>query len=280
MPLSTPFPTLELSDPAFERDHLRAVTVKSPALGHRADVSVFVPPNSSGDAPMQHLLVLLHGVRGSHWVWPLKSGVHLIAQQLIAAREIPPLVIAMPSDGLSRDGSGYLSHPDPSGSSAEDVERWILDEVPAIARIAAPTLATEAAVSIAGLSMGGYGALRLGAKYPDRFTAISAHSAITRIEEFGEFVSEPFSDYLRCGTPQDLSPLHWLRLHRDRLPRLRFDCGLADDLLAGNRRLHHELDLAAISHTYREYPGGHEWSYWQQHVAETLRFTTRADHTP
>jgi len=43
----TPSPTVELSDPRFERDGLRLVTVKSPPLGRRADVTVYVPPGAA-----------------------------------------------------------------------------------------------------------------------------------------------------------------------------------------------------------------------------------------
>ena len=106
-----------------------------------------------------------------------------------------------------------------------------MDEVPAIARIAAPALRADAKIAIGGLSMGGYGALRLGAKFADRFSSISAHSAITDIREMAKFVEEPISDYLVCAPSEELSAIYWLRKHRDRLPRLRFDCGLDDPLI-------------------------------------------------
>ncbi len=262
------FRTVELSDSAYEYEGLRTVTVKSAALGRRADVSVWVPETE----PIGTLLILLHGVYGSHWVWPLKAGVHRTAQRMLAAGEIAPMVIAMPSDGLSRDGSGYLTH-----ASAGDAERWIVEEVPAVARLAAPALRADAKIAIAGLSMGGYGALRLGAKYAGRFVAISAHSAITEISEMERFVEEPLSDYLEYAPREELSALYWLRKHRERLPRLRFDCGVDDELIAGNRQLHAALEADDIAHEYQEFSGGHEWPYWRQHVERTLRFASRAE---
>lgn len=255
------FHTVELSDSRFERDGMRLVTVKSHALSGRTDVTVWVPEAEG----VSTLLILLHGVYGSHWAWSLKGGVHQVAAQMIADGEIEPMVIAMPSDGLSRDGSGYLPRPH------MDVEQFIVDEAPAIARLAAPALNEDARLGIAGLSMGGYGALRLGAKYAERFCAISAHSAITDLDDLASFVEEPLSDYCGCAPPEELTVLHWLRLHRDRLPPLRFDCGTEDSLLTSNRKLHQELRREEIPHDYAEYPGGHEWSYWQRHVAETLR---------
>ncbi len=260
------FRTVELSDPAFEQGGLRLATVRSPSLGRRADVSLWVPQAEH----ISILLILLHGVYGSHWVWSQKAGVHCIAQGMLSAGEIRPMVIAMPSDGLSRDGSAYLTWP-----GAEDVERWIVEEVPAIARIAAPALLPHAMIAIAGLSMGGYGALRLGAKYAPRFSAISAHSSITHIREMENFVADPFADYLTCAPPAELSPLHWLETHRESLPPLRFDCGTEDLLIAGNRNLHQALKQQDIPHEYTELLGGHDWSYWQQHIPDTLRFVNR-----
>jgi hypothetical protein len=69
---------------------------------------------------------------------------------MMTAGEIAPLAIIMPSDGLERDGSAYLTHP-----GSENVERWIVEETPAMARIAVLALRADAKVLIGGLSMGG-----------------------------------------------------------------------------------------------------------------------------
>ena len=256
------FRSVELSDLPNAPDQLRLLTAKSPALHGRGDVSLWIPDASV----IGTLLILLHGVYGSHWVWSLKGAAHQTARRMLEAGEIEPMVIAMPSDGLSRDGSGYLTWP-----GAQDVERWIVDEVPVLARMAAPALSSTAKVAIAGLSMGGYGALRLGAKYATRFSAIAAHSAITCIEDFAPFVEEPLSQYRACGPTHELSALYWMRLHRADLPPTRFDCGVDDTLLASNRELHHALARENIAHEYHEHAGGHEWSYWQTHLVDTLR---------
>ncbi len=269
MPKTT-FRTVELSDPSYEHEGLLFVTVKSAALGRRGDCVVWAPSTPAADPSTSPegigtLLILLHGVYGSAWAWPFKAGVHRTAQRLLERGEICPMVIATPSDSLLGDGSGYLTHP------GCDVERWIVREVPAIARLAAPQLRHDARVAIAGLSMGGFGALRLGAKYAERFCAISAHSAITDIAEMEQFVEEPVQE-LMCTAPRgEHNVLYWLLKHRDKLPSLRFDCGVEDHLLEGNRRLHRALLAADVPHVYEEFSGGHEWPYWTEHVAATLR---------
>ena len=257
------FRTVELSDRAFEHEGLRLATVKSAALGRRADCAFWAPANAER---IDTLLILLHGVYGSAWSWALRAGVHRTAQAMVNRGEIRPLAIAMPSDTLQGDGSGYLSF------AHSDIERWIVDEVPALAQLAMPSLHMAPRLGIAGLSMGGYGALRLGAKFAERFTAISAHSAITDIAEMAGFVEEPLEIFTSTAPLHELSPLYWLLQHRAELPPLRFDCGTADSLLQGNRTLNKALMAENIPHTYEEFTGGHEWPYWAEHVAATLRF--------
>jgi hypothetical protein len=114
--------TVELSDPEYEPDHLRFLTFKSPALGGRGDVTLFLPPGHEAKNNLP-LILLLHGVYCSHWAWSLKGGAHLTALELIQKGQIHPMVIAMPSDGLWGDGSGYVPH------YSADYEKWIVEDV-------------------------------------------------------------------------------------------------------------------------------------------------------
>ncbi|MEZ4701491.1 MAG: alpha/beta hydrolase-fold protein [Rhodothermales bacterium] len=254
------FRTIRASDPRYERDALRCITVKSPALRGRADLSCFIP---AGTAPLP-LVILLHGVYGSHWSWSMKGGVHLTAQRLIDSGAIAPLAVAMPSDGLWGDGSGYLPHPD------RDFERWIVEEVPAAVALENERVLADGPLAIGGLSMGGFGALRIGAKHGRRFRGVSGHSSITHFDQLAQFVEEPLETYR--AQDADRSVLETILRHADTLPALRFDCGLSDPLLADNRALHAALERAGVPHTYEEFPGGHEWSYWERHIETTLRF--------
>ncbi|HYG78374.1 MAG TPA: alpha/beta hydrolase-fold protein [Planctomycetota bacterium] len=256
------FRTVEVSDPFYERDHLRHVTVKSTNLKGRGDLSVFVPPGC--DKQKLPIVILLHGVYGSHWAWAYKGGAHATALKLIQQKRIRPMVLAMPSDGLWGDGSGYLPH------ASADYERWIIDDVPAAACEAAPN-ADPKTFFISGLSMGGYGALRLGGKYPDRFRGISGHSSITQLEQLKHFVEEPLASY-GPSSPEEQCATRWLIANKQKLPPLRFDCGRDDILLDANRKLHRDLEAAGVPHTYDEFSGAHTWPYWQEHLLDTLLF--------
>ena len=262
------FRTIEVSDPRFEHEGMREVTFKSPSLRGRADVTLWLPPRVESVRNLP-LALLLHGVYGSHWAWTRNGGVHRTARRLIEGGDLPPMALAMPSDAMAFDGSGYIDLPD-----GRSVERYIVDEVPACVREVVPQAGDQSPLVIAGLSMGGFGALRLGAKYPERFAGISGHSSVTHFAQMAKFIEEPLAAY---GPPREheQSVLHWMLAHRDRLPPVRFDCGSDDGLIEENRQLHRDLAAANIPHEYEEFPGGHQWPYWEAHVADSLRFFGR-----
>ena len=257
------FRTVELSDPRFELDGLRFLTIKTPNLRGRGDICLYVPEVAEGTTDLP-IYLLLHGVYGSHWCWALKGGVHQTAARLMEAGEITPAIVAMPSDGLWGDGSAYGTH------HGKQFDRWIVEDVVTAVRENIPAAGPNSKVCIGGLSMGGYGALMLGGRFPDLYAAVSAHSSITRLAEMAEFVEEPVAGYEEAIAVHDVISV--LKANRDQLPPVRFDCGTEDPLLEGNRLLHRQLTAAGIAHEYEEFPGGHEWPYWATHVEKTLRF--------
>jgi putative tributyrin esterase len=256
------FRTIEKSDPTLLPGGVHHVTVKSAALRRRADVSFYVPPGAGADS--LPLVILLHGVYGSHWAWLFKGGAHRVLDRLIAEEDLPPMMLAMPSDGLWGDGSGYARH------RGADHAAWIVDEVPEAATELDPRCRSTPRF-IGGLSMGGYGALRLGALHARRFTAISAHSSITDVAQMQGFVEESLPEF-DLAESDPLSVIDCMTRHGARLPHLRFDCGTEDVLLEHNRVLHRDLEAAGIPHVYEEFPGGHTWDYWHAHLSDTLRF--------
>ncbi|MCW0220484.1 MAG: alpha/beta hydrolase-fold protein [Prosthecobacter sp.] len=259
------FRTIEISESSFAPPGVSFVTVKSTALKRRADLSLYVPPETS--AKSLPLVILLHGVYGSHWAWLFKGGAHQVLDRLIKEENLPPMMLAMPSDGLWGDGSGYARHAD------ADYHRWIVEEVPAAAALVDPRV-NRAPRFIAGLSMGGYGAMRLGALHPEKFGAISAHSSCTDIAHMQGFVEETTAQFDLKEEPP-LSVIACMKLNASRLPPLRFDCGSEDILIEHNRLLHQQLDQEGIPHEYEEFSGGHTWEYWHEHLAESLRFFSK-----
>lgn len=258
------FRTVELSDPRFESNHLRFITVKSEYLQGRGDMCVFVPPGiDPGES--YPVIILLHGVYGSAWSWSHRTGVHLQALKMMQQGELPPMIIAMPSDGLWGDGSAYLPH------SNQDFERWIAEDVPDILKQYIAGITTTSPFFIGGLSMGGFGALRIGVKYWSNFSALSGHSSITNLQQMKLFVEEDVENYRQLDkTDEDI--FETIIRYRAHLPPIYFDCGNSDQLVDYNRELHNKLKKENIKHIYKEFPGGHEWAYWEKNIKESLLF--------
>ena len=193
------FRTTELSNSKFEMEGLRFITVKSKNLKGRGDICLFVPEGDHADLPV---VTLLHGVWGSCWVWAMLGNAHGITKQLIDQNRIKPVVLAMPSDGLWGDGSAYMPHGD------QDFEKWIAEDVPRAVLENIPQISQNSKHFISGLSMGGYGALKIGSRYGQFYKGISAHSSITSFDQMKLFVEEDLSNYLQ----------------EDRYPYLKQDC--------------------------------------------------------
>jgi enterochelin esterase-like enzyme len=259
------FRNANLSEPV-DAAGVRLATLYSPALGRRGDLTLYVPKAGGGELP---LLILLHGVYGSHWNWWACGRAPETAEAMIRTEAMRPFAIAMPSDGLWGEGSGYVAHED------SDAEAWIMEDVPEFVGQTLSRVRTDR-FYLAGLSMGGFGALRMGMKHAAKVKGISAHSAVTRIGDLRAFVQEPMEDYLSAGEA-NAEILHWARRNRSMLPPLRFDCGREDSLLEGNRALHRALEAEGIPHSYEEHDGGHTWEYWQEHVRSTLRFVAATE---
>jgi len=257
------FRTIEVSDAMFESDNLRFITVKSSYLKGRGDIVVFMPP---GNFKGQELpaVILLHGVYGSAWAWAYKAGVHLQTMQMINAGELPPMMLVMPSDGLWGDGSAYLPH------NGYDFEKWITEDVVHVIEYLTETDKVPS-LFIAGLSMGGFGALRIGTKYHQQFKGAAAHSAITNLEQMKLFVEEELSHYYQHDKSEE-DVFETCKKYVGKISPIRFDCGKDDLLIDYNRRLHIQMQAYGIPHIYEEYEGGHEWGYWKKHIGRSLKF--------
>ena len=262
------FFTTEISNPENEFDHLRFITVKSKALQRRADITVYIPPLLNTVHSLD-VVILLHGVYGSHWAWAMNAGVHKTADRLIQQGKMRPMVLVMPSDGLYGDGSGYLQH------QTEDYEKWIVEDVISVVKEKIEKVTDISNFFITGLSMGGYGALRLGAKYPGIFHSFSGLSSITGFSQMKIFLEEGEYDKLTSLVSKQENVLDCILANKEKLPDFYFDCGSEDVLVKFNRMLHQHLIENNIKHTYKENPGAHQWDYWRTHIEDSLLFFNR-----
>jgi len=126
---------------------------------------------------------------------------------------------------------------------------------------------------VAGLSMGGYGALKLALTHPDRFAAVASLSGVVDINwlsgrpERATLVHRIFD-----GEPRpehDVRPL--LRaVPPAELPKMHLSCGTDEPLLAPNRAFAAEAEELGADVTTLFVPGEHEWGLWDRVIAEVI----------
>jgi putative tributyrin esterase len=161
---------------------------------------------------------------------------------------------------------------------------FVSEELPLLMRDVFPLSAKREETFAAGLSMGGYGALRLALAKPDRFAAAASLSGAldvaracrtaghpgSRID--GTEIASIFGPELRPdGTDADLWHLaKQVAKGSGPRPRLLLACGTEDGLLEENRRFRNHLDSLGYENDYSEGPGEHEWGYWDAQIQRVI----------
>jgi enterochelin esterase-like enzyme len=236
--------------------------IQSEAIAQEKSYNLYLPPNwcNLDNLP---LLVMLHGYYGDNTDWVNQGHLDEAATGLILAGEIDPLIILMP-DG---DNSFYIN------GSQGDYETYIVTELVGTVDQDFPTAATRETRFIGGLSMGGYGALYLGLRYPEMFSAIGAHSPAIL-----EPSNDPVSRYLYGVGGERLAERDVVSLvEKNGWPadtRFFIDIGNLDNLIGGVFRLISVMFDGVQLSDYQGHvwPGAHNWSYWSKHAPDYLRF--------
>jgi putative tributyrin esterase len=199
------------------------------------------------------LLVMLHGRTGCYLDWPTYTRIARYAAHY-------RLIVAFPEGG-----DGWYTNAMQGGERYED--DILQDFLPHLQQNL-PLISAGRAWGIGGLSMGGYGAIKIALKYPLLFSVAISHSGSLErpmTTAWHPVFGDPESDISRRRREN----LFWLaeqslcRFPTER-PRLHFDCGLSDGLLEANRRFSDHLNFLGYSHTYLEMPGHHTWPYWDR----------------
>jgi putative esterase len=131
----------------------------------------------------------------------------------------------------------------------------------------------------AGLSMGGYGALKIALKNPDVFSGAISLSGVLNIAKSAEDVTwdRDFTliwgeDY-KNALPGSEDDLFYLTDNiKGEKPRIFISCGDCDFMLGQNRDFREHIKDAGFDFRYEEHPGNHNWMYWAEHIAVGLDF--------
>ncbi|OFY10621.1 MAG: hypothetical protein A2X11_13405 [Bacteroidetes bacterium GWE2_42_24] len=252
--------------------------IESKILRHKVKYTVYLPPDYPTSSRFYPVVYLLHGFTGNETDWVQYGQIDQLADKAIRDGLIPPMIIVMP-DG---DSSWYIN--DFNGKAR--YEDMLVNEF-------LPTIEKEYHIgrakefrAIAGLSMGGYGALTLAMRHPDLFASVAALSpAIISDSEmkkrlqndvwcyntiFGPLKNDSLPEWwdhysvLKLATATDknsLTSVHWY-----------IDCGDDDYLADGSTLLCMILRERKIAHEYRVRNGAHTWEYWCEGIIPALQF--------
>ncbi len=214
-------------------------------------------------------LYLLHGILGNYTDWLSGTRIERWAQE-------KDLVVIMPSG----ENHFYVDNE----NSLQFHSQFIGEELVEVTRAMFPLSHKKEDTFIAGLSMGGYGAITNGLKYYDTFGYIAGLSSALLIDDFvnakydseylmnRHYLESVFGDLNQLpGSDKDYRTLA-LKVNKQDMPHIYMACGKDDFLLQQNRDFRDFLIKNDIEVTYIEDEGAHEWDFWDRHIHLVLEW--------
>ena len=240
---------------------------QSKSLGRAMKYRVLVPASyQANDNRRYPVLYLLHGLYGDYKNWTELTAVAKHADGI-------ELIIAMP-DG---NDSWYTNwNTDPKQKYEDYIVKDFTSEIETKYRVAA---ARETRY-LAGLSMGGYAAMKFALKYPQMFSVAASFSgafdAPTRLSKempaFSEQLTKVYGPANSTTRTENDVYLLMQKADAKALPYLFITCGTDDWLLPVNREFVEPLPKQAVRYEYHEWPGKHEWPFWDRSVRLFLEY--------
>jgi S-formylglutathione hydrolase FrmB len=279
-------PCRAAQQPAVAAGRGECQTIRSAILAEPVPYCVLLPASYDAQKDRRYpVLYFLHGLGDNEQTF-LSSGAWNLVQDLWQRHELGEFLIVTPRGG----SSFYINSRDGRRRYEDFLLREFLPAIEARYRIRSG----REFRGVAGISMGGYGALRLAFRHPELFGSVSTISAAV-VEKLPDVAvsSSLVSGPLRLlgdvfGSPLDRAfydannPLTLARTADLSRLKIYFDCGTEDDygFNAGAQKLHDILLSRHIPHEFHLYPGGHNWLYFAEHLPAALEFESRAFGLP
>ena len=245
------------------------IKFSSRVLKRSTDINVIIPQkpisnetgmNTSLKSESYKTLILLHGLSDDNTCWMRRTSIERYATE-------HGIAVIMPGG----DRSFYTNM-----VYGDDFYTYISEEVPAIAREYLPLSEKREDNFIAGLSMGGYGALKIGMKNPDRYAACAGLSSVADVELFMNKHAPDcrrlvFGDK-RVPESEDLFFIAE-ELNKSKIkPRIFMGVGTEDFMYEENTRLRDKFKSLDFDFTYRESAGTHNWGFWDEYIRYVLQW--------
>lgn len=253
------------SEPGIER-----IEFKSAILGKTMALYAYLPPGYTKDREWP-VLYLLHGFGNDEIEWFEYHKLNEVADRLIAEGLIEPVVIITPrmenSWGLD-SGKTAMAGPSPRRALfTGQYESYFLKEVMYLAETRYGASKDPSRRSLGGISMGGFSALHIGFRHPEKFARIGGHSPALRGSQIPEFFL-----YTKLTPRAETDPIVLAQKKDLSKAKIFLDCGTEDSLFAGVEELAKVLKERNADVTFYSAPGAHNGSYWHPNLERYLIF--------
>lgn len=242
----------------------------SDVLGLSTSMTVLLPQHTtaqigmSGSAPSDAhpTLFLLHGLSDDDTTWLRRTSIERYVAPLGLAVVMPQVARSFYTDEAY--GNRYWT--------------FLTEELPAVARTFFRLSDRREETFVAGLSMGGYGALKWALRDPGRFAAAASLSGALDVARIQRTEPDPqrrhlwrtiFGDQPLNGSDNDLLAL-LDRADPADLPALYLCCGTEDKLHEDNVRFEKAARRRGVPVTLDLGPGDHDWAYWDAQIQDVL----------
>jgi S-formylglutathione hydrolase FrmB len=270
-----------LNPRAHAQGRINCSSFDSKILQRAVRYCVMLPPSYATDSSRKvPVLYFLHGLGESEQML-LQSGGWGLIEDLRQQHKVGDFLMVAPEGR----GSFFIN----SAGSGPRYSDFLISELLPYIENHFRVIRDRKRRGITGLSMGGFGALRLGFAHPELFAAVSAQSPALITETPQQMNADlrdsgPLAKLLGAVFGNPVEVPHWNANNPFELARknriaikneaIYFNCGAQDELgfTEGATKLHKQLVAEGIRHDFHLYPGGHDADYFLSHLHETIEF--------
>lgn len=233
----------------------------SAAMSMGTCVRVILPDTC--DMEQAHVLYLLHGLSDDSSIWTRYTSI----ERYVRGKDIAVIMPEVQRNWYCdmKNGLRYFT--------------YVSQELPQMAHKYFGLSLERENNYIAGLSMGGFGAMKTALTYPERYAGVGSFSGAVDLEAIlqvhrgdSQRIQEAVAILgpgLAIGPENDLKAL---AKKANPLPKIYLSCGEEDFLYGVNQQMHRYLESLAIPHGFDHRPGDHNWDFWDQSIQDFLEY--------
>jgi len=238
------------SAPKVENALLKHSAYHSALMDTEVGFNIYLPPGYEEAANAEKRYPVIYWLHGLNQSENTNQFPPKIIDQAMRAKDVPPMIVVFVSGG-SR--SFYADSPDGKLLAESTLIKELIPHIEKTYRV----INKRSGRAIQGMSMGGWGAMRMAMTYPEMFSSVVSFAPSLRTPEN---LAETYPDVLNRmfgGDAKRFWNIHPLKLAAERADKFKglsiaFYCGTKDHLLPGSQALHALLTKEGIEHTYDE----------------------------